>query len=327
MKFTFNLINVGLGNNGGSFSLVRSANVLSNLGHEVIIIDSVKNQHTWTPLLVKHIIIKDVKDIPDADILIGTGFKSYKSTIELPDRCGKKAIWIRGYELWQASEKEIINILSNKKVTKIVNSFGLQNKLKQFNIESYIVRPGNDFENFYPLNIRDDSKIVLGALYHTRHKTKRTDMAIQISNILKSKYKNIELWMFGTNKDSKNPNIDKYIQLPNMEEKNKFYNSVDIWLSTSDLEGLHIVPQEAMLTECVVVTSNAELAGTSDYIINNETGLVADNNLKSFVKQTEKLILDSNLRRTLGVKGKNKIIELGSREENMKKMVELFRKV
>ena len=39
MRITFNLINCGLGNNGGTQTIVRSANTLRELGHDVFIID------------------------------------------------------------------------------------------------------------------------------------------------------------------------------------------------------------------------------------------------------------------------------------------------
>ena len=38
-------------------------------------------------------------------------------------------------------------------------------------------------------------------------------------------------------------------------------------------EGLHLPPAEAMMTECAVVGTEAELSGIQDYIIPDETGL------------------------------------------------------
>lgn len=325
MNITFNLCNVGLGNNGGSETLIKSANTLQILGHNINIIDSGKNQNKWTPLEAKHIIIKNENQIPNADIILATGFNSWDHTINLPEKCGKKFVWIRGWEVWNASSQMIINILSNKNIIKIVNSIGLQNKLKSQNIKSYIIRPGNDFENINIQKINSEN-IILGGLYHSRHKTKRVDWIFEISKIMKQDFKNIKLYMFGVDTNPENNLIDKYLCQPNIEEKTKFFNEVDIWLSPSNLEGLHIVPQETMIQKCSVVTTDAPLAGTSDYIIHNKTGLVSKNNLKSFCKQTRKLIKNKDLRLKLGEAGRNKIIELGDRKENMEKMIELFKK-
>ena len=152
MHIIFNLINVSLGNNGGSLTLIKSANTLKELGYDVSIIDSGKNQHTWTPLNVSHLKIKSVNDIPNGDIIIATGFNSWKHTLNLPERCGKKYTWVRGWELWNAPEKNIVSILSNTKMTKLVNSICLKNKLLSYKIESQIIYPGNDLEDIYPIN-------------------------------------------------------------------------------------------------------------------------------------------------------------------------------
>jgi glycosyltransferase involved in cell wall biosynthesis len=325
MRIIFDLINVGLGNQGGSLTLIKSANMLQRLGHEVYIIDSMKNQHTWTSLKVKHIIISKHNKIPDADIIIATGYKSWKHTLGLPKRCGKKYIWLRGWEIWNASERDIVSILSNENIIKLVNSSCLKNKLLTYKIKSHIIYPGNDFEDIYHMNIRKNkNKVILGGLYHTRHKTKRSEWIINVVKLLKEKYNNIELYMFGSNKDPKNSVINKYISQPSISKKNKFFNEIDIFLSPSNLEGLHIVPQEAMLAECAVVGTNAELSGMQDYLIHEKTGLVSDNNFQSFSTNVERLVNNENFRKKLGVHGRMKIIEIGDRKTNMKNMVEFF---
>ena len=89
MKIIFDLRAVGLGNNGGSSTLVKSGNTLVDLGHEVTFVDHMRNMHTWTPLEAKHKIVKrDLSRLPSADIIIATGYKSVAHTIRAPKRCG-----------------------------------------------------------------------------------------------------------------------------------------------------------------------------------------------------------------------------------------------
>ncbi len=327
MKILFDLRNTGLGNGGGSMTLVKSANTLAELGHTVTIIDSGKNQHTWTPLKVEHKIIKNRSDPPNADVVIATGFKSVAPTLELHDRCGKKLIWIRGWELWVFNENKIVESVLKQPITKVVNSIGLQNKLKVYDIYSPIVHPGNDLDDFSVLNIRRNNKIIIGGLYHDKHrKIKRVDWVLETYRKLKEKYSNLELWMMGNCKPDPYDLrlIKNYFKQPSLEQKNNFYNNIHIWLATSELEGLHIPPQEAMLTECAVVGTKAPLSGTQDYLINKETGLVAENNLKDFIKCVERLIIDKKLRENLGKNGREKIIDLGDRKKNMKKFIKLM---
>jgi hypothetical protein len=80
-----------------------------------------------------------------------------------------------------------------------------------------------------------------------------------------------------------------------------------------------------MLTECPVIGTSAPLSGMKDYLIHKETGLVAGGNtLKSFINQAKILSKDKNLRKKLGKAGRKKILKLGSRKDNMKKLIELL---
>jgi L-malate glycosyltransferase len=326
LKILFESRGAGLGPNGGSSTIVKSANALVKLGHDVTIIDSVPNQHTWTKLIANHLIPLKESDIPSSDVVIATGFRTVKYVLHLPTRCGKKYHWIRGWETWQMNEKEILLNVLNSPTIKIVNSMDLQDKLLEFGVQSYIIYPGNDLEEITP-NRKDNGNktIILGGLYNIRHKTKRTPWILETVKYIKKQYgKKIKLWMFGVHPDPKLDIIDKYFYSPSIKDKNCFYNNVTIMLSPSNLEGLHIVPQEAMLAECAVVTTNTFLGGTRDYVLNGETGLITDDVLIDFQKAVKVLIQDPILRNKIGKGGRQKILELGSREKNMNEMVQLF---
>jgi len=328
MKIIFNSMNCGLGNNGGSRTIVRSANTLVELGHIVTIIDTGKNQYTWDKLEAKHLIIKDYKNIPNADVIIATGFKTVKSTLKIPKRCGIKMHWIRGYETWTMPEETIIDTVLKSQTIKIVNSVGLQKKLLSLGVESKIIRPGYDLDELSPdPNIVEEKgdSIILGGLYpHTKHlKIKRTSWVFQTYQKFRDKYKNLQLWMFG-NDNIYHTSINNYVQRPSVEQKNNFYNHIDIWLSPGMQEGLHMPPAEAMLTGCPVVGTNDELSGTEDYLVHKKTGLVAESNFESFSTNVETLIINEKLRTRLGKSARLKIRRIGDRKSNMKKMVEYF---
>jgi L-malate glycosyltransferase len=322
MRIIFDLRNTGLGNQGGSATLVNSANTLVELGHEVYVVDSMKNQHTWTPLLAKHMIDR----LPNADVIIATGYQSVRATVKAPTRCGVKFHYIRAWETWQMPEQAIVKNILQQPTIKIVNGIGLQKKLKSYNIDSKIIRPGYDFEDFYPQPKKNNSTIILGGVYRMGKfgYIKRTDWIFEATSIIKKKIKNVELWMFGTESNPKNSVVDKYFRSPSKEDKQCFYNMIDIFLAPTQQEGLHIPPAEAMLTETAVVGTNAELSGMQDYLIHEKTGLVSDNNTQSFSTNVERLVINENFRKKLGIHGRMKIIEIGDRKTNMKKMVEFF---
>jgi len=326
MKIIFDLRSVGLGNNGGSSTLIKSANTLVDLGHQVTFVDHMKNMHTWTPLKAKHSIIKrDQSQLPEADIIIATGFKSVGHTVKAPKRCGIRAHWIRGWETWQMSETNIIKQILKAPTVKFVNSVGLQDKLYSHDTESYIVRPGYDLDELYPTDVRHKgNKFVIGALHTTGKHVgiKRYGWVVEVAKYMKNKYPNVELWMMGTNGGANH--ADKYYRRPTMKEKNEFYNGVHVWLSPSKQEGLHMPPAEAMLTGCPVVGNDTILSGTKDYLFNDVSGLVARNNYDDFRECVERLYNNTAKRIILGNAARQCIEAIGSREKNMKHFVGLI---
>jgi len=322
MVILFDLRSVGLGNNGGSLTLIKSGNTLQKMGHEVYFLDSGRNQHTWTKLDTKHIRPKKETQIPDADFIIATGYKSVSNTVSAPSRCGHKVHWIRGWETWQFAPKKIVAHILQAPTIKLVNSMGLKNKLKSFNFKSEIIRPGYDLDELTPeRRVSKKRPFVIGGLYTSgKHEhIKRSSWVYEAYNYLKGKYGNVRLYMIGN--DRPHYKIDRIFHRPTMKEKQQLYNSVDVWLSPAIQEGLHMPPAEAMMTGCPVVGVRAELSGTHDYLVDGISGIVTKNKLGAFVNGVEKLYLDKELRLDMGKRARKKVEEIGDREHNMKKMI------
>jgi glycosyltransferase involved in cell wall biosynthesis len=332
MRIIFDLRKTGLGNNGGSATLIKSANTLVDMGHDIYFIDSMKNQHTWTPLKAEHIRIgvNDNKRIPDADFIIATGYKSVGPTVTAPGRCGHKAQWLRAWEFWRMTDDQIIKRVLKAPTLKLVNSICLRDKLKSHGFESHIIRPGYDLKEIYPKHTRGKKgKIIIGGLYREgiHGKRKRTSWLFETARFMKTRYRDVEFWLFGSEKNIKRNIVDNYLRSPSAEQKNNFYNNIDIWMAPTMSEGLHLPPAEAMMTECPAVATKAKLSGVQDYIIDGETGLISDNNLKSFISEVDNLYNQSECRKRLGKKGREKILEIGDRKKNMQSMIDLFMEI
>jgi glycosyltransferase involved in cell wall biosynthesis len=328
MRIIFNLMSCGLGNNGGSHTIVRSSNALTELGHSVFLIDLISCKHTWTRLNSKHIVVKNFDQVPDSDFVIATGYTTVDSTISLPPRCGKKVHWMRAWETWKLQESEIIKRILYAGTIKLVNSIWLQKKLSSLGFKSEIIRPGYDFDEVYPLNIRSNKEIVIGALYNEgkKRRSKRTQWCFESISFLKKKHRNIRFQMFGSEGVPKSGLVDKFVRSPSSKDKNTFYNECHIWLAPTELEGLHIPPAEAMLAECCIVGTNSPMSGMQDYLEHGKTGLVSNNTIESFIKSIDSLILNEKTRKSLAVNGRQKVLELGSRQNNMKGMIDFLSK-
>jgi len=153
---------------------------------------------------------------------------------------------------------------------------------------------------------------IVGALYSERHATKRHVDAIKIAK--HAGYKIVLL-----NKDIKNPDEKKL---------NKWYNRIKVWISPTELEGLHNPPMESSLAGCALVSTDHKKAGMGDYSINGRTSLVyAARELKEAASYVKRLMTDEDER----VKLNGEMVDLlnnkiGDRKTNMGKMVSLFSK-
>lgn len=329
MRIIFNCLDSGLGNNGGSRTIVRSANTLKKMGHNVTILNpKQKPAYNWdkieVPIIGK---VTDQKEIPDADVIIATSYSSVTTTLQAPDRCGLKVHWIRGYEKWSNNKQQIIDTFKIPTL-KIVNSICMQDKLKEFNIDSKIIRPGYDFHEIYPLDIRQNNDVItIGGLYSqgSKRRSKRTEWIFKAIKEIKQKM-NVKLLMFG---GEGSPSVDKpfdvFVPNPDYRRKNLIYNQCDIWLAPASNDSLHIPPAEAMQTECCIVGTQAPMNGMKDYLIHKETGLTSFDNYESFRDTIIYTLLDNDMRIELGKKAREKILSLGNREDNMTKMVKFLK--
>jgi glycosyltransferase involved in cell wall biosynthesis len=299
-----------------------------DLGHKVTIVDNINCSYTWGEIRAEHRKIRNPADIPDADAVISTGFKTVIESLSFPARCGKRFHWIRGWETWTYPGQYIRSTILGYPVTRMVNGVQLQQKLAGYGVASHLVRPGYDFDKFFfsEANMRSSGCVVVGGLYNTGKKrgSKRTEWILETAARLKREYNNVNLTIFGVHENPKIDVIDTYHQLPPQNLTNTIYNLIHIWLAPTMLEGLHKPPAEAMLTECPVVGTDAELSGMSDYLVHNKTGLVAENNLDSFVEHVSLLVADKELRRRLGKQARQAVLALGNRQDNMQKMVEVL---
>ena len=321
MRIVFDLLATNLGPNGGSHTLVRSGNTLVDMGHEVIFVDDGKCKYNWTPFKFER-----TQKIPsNIDVTIATGIKSVPSLTKFPSKL--LTHWIRAHETWVYPEDQVINIIRSSPSIKIVNSICLKDKLKQFEIDSTIIRPGYDYEELYPMNIRSKNHLVIGGLYN-EGKTKarkRTHWIFETVEKLKKDFPDIKLFMFGTDGTPENYPVDYFSKNPTAKDKNFIYNVCDIWLAPTNSEGLHLTPAEAMLTECVVLGTTAELSGMQDYLINNETGYISIDSIESFYNYAKLLCtMSKDERAIIGKNARDKILSLGDRKTNMQRLIDFL---
>ncbi len=299
MKIIFNLHNVGLGNNGGSRTLLLCAENLALYGDEVVMFSNHKSKYSWHKPKGIHFAYGNTQ--PKCDVAIATGYKSVSHVRK--SNADRKYYYIRGHELWQQKHEKLVK--SYKSLKCIVNSEWLQKLLAENGVDSDIIYPGLDFEWFYS---EKRNRSGFGALYHNRHKTKRHGDAVQVA---------VQTgWPLQM--------LNKHIKNASPKDTRRFYNKFLAWFAPTELEGLHNPPMEAALCGCALVCTDHPCGGMLDYARHNETALVYPaRNLKVAANYLDRIMHDDALRMKL-VKNMNMVLrqKIGDRITNMHKLRE-----
>jgi len=329
MRITFNLQGTGAANNGGTATLFHTANMLHELGHQVYVVSDKVNYFTWFELKGPQFIKCGTCEYPKADILVATGVSSIKHVLRAKDDKGVKYWWVRAHETWIADENFVFGCYRNRDLRVMVNSLCLQKFLEKKMGKTFpIVRPGTDVDFFKPSRKRNWSNKkswVLGALYNEKPR-KRFKWVPEIFMGLRERKLKVKLWLFGDDEKPKTVEHTRYFQQPDPEKLREFYNGVDLWLAPTKSEGLHMPPQEAMLCGCVLFGADEELSGMVDYLEDNETGVVIKDWPEAIQKIADLVSSDDGrmMLAYMSENGRKKIVELGDRRTNVRKMVSLF---
>ena len=323
LYIVFNCLQTGLGNNGGTRTIINCQRVLERLGHRCDIVATV-DKFTW----FHH--KKPIKTIPkDANWLIATSCTSVQSTIDFKSKImPNKAWYIRAHETWNPKfpndDKmgELYHKCKDAGMLMIVNSEWQKQNLEWMKIKSHIIYQGLDLPLWQNQGTRDtNKKVTIGCLYTPQPRKRWKDFVKIADQLGTDHYK----WVaYGTT--SPEDELDTFIEQPSATALCRLYSMCDIWFAPTDSEGLHNPPMEASLCGCLIVCSNNFRNGMSDYALHCTTALVykdiseAIQYIKTFAKNKN----NENYKQMI-LNSQNLIIDkIGSREKNMNKLVDLL---
>lgn len=290
MKIVFNALRSGLGNNGGTKTLLRSAEVLKHLGHDVCVVARV-NRYTW-----HNPFVKILPKVVEGDAIIAA------SDLDICHEQKNTHYWIRSWGLWNSSEKKLLE--KCRSVKMIANSTWLQRHLQKNNIPCDLCYAGYE-KQMFDLDVRRDYNkartIPIVGFLHSERETKRSLLAKKI--ITEANAIPLPLFHDGS-MNSLLYNI---------------YMGTSCWLSTSTLEGFHNPPFEAALFDSHVVVLQSPMCGTQDYAI-EETATIC-HSAGDCISAFKNINYKKNAAMRDLIKTKIK-----SREENMTTFVNLIRK-
>ena len=287
----------GLGNGGGSKTIVESTKMLNKQGHFAKILCNINN-YTFTKIDKHFDIVKSTSliDWKGFDVIVSVAACNLRHVMKMPIK--KKFYWMRGVEKWQFSDgkKELykeIKRFAKKGGKVLVNATHLKERLQSIGVDSTVCYSGLDeWESHFD---NPKSPYVIGGCKYDRHKTKNSGIIREYAN---------------------NPMNIK--QNKNNRQLNKYYGSCDLWIAPSKLEGFHQSPAEAALSGCYIIGYDCPTNGTSDYLT-EETGALykTEEELQYHLKNPD-FTKVKKMQEVL----KNKI---GSRSDCMKQMIRVLK--
>lgn len=333
MKITF--ITSGFGLSGGTKAIFEFANHLVEFGHEVSIICSLtpfvfadkwfnpfniltkflrlfkksKGCRTpvgWFDVQAKLLCVPSLgeKHIPDADIIVATWWETAYFVTKYGWQKGVKFYLAQDFEIWMGREEEVKKSY-NLGLKIIVNSVWLKNiliKETKAEVEAVILH-APDHDQFFPENLqRTDRKEIRILIPYRDEKRKGTKEGIEAFKIVRQKYPDVKLVMFGKKTEDFNfyglKNEVEYHFSPVKDDLRRLYNSCDIFCYPSLEEGFGMPPMEAMACGLPVVATNA--GAISEYAIHRETALIsAPGDLETMAKYVIELIENKEKREKL----------------------------
>ncbi len=181
-----------------------------------------------------------------------------------------------------------------------------------------------------PLYIAEEGEIVLGAAGRLSEEKGHIHL-LEMLKDLDSRELRFKLLIAGEGKllrtlqkHAEKLGVDQRVEfLGFVENMPAFFNSLDIFLLSSEYEGFGYVITEAMASSKPVVAF--DIKSTSEIILDGETGFITGpGKTKEMADRIVELATDNKLRANMGARGKKRVEKLFSFEKNQKEILALL---
>lgn len=244
------------------------------------------------------------RHMPKADIYIATSPYTAWYLNDYPLESDKKFYLIQDYENWGPGLEKILEKTYRMQLNKIVISKWLHLMLyERYNECSTLIPNGFDFRRFnLSIDIEDKDIYCVSMLYHEMGR-KRCEDAIEALKIVKKKYSQLKVNIFGVPRRPKNlPDWFDYYHMPDVDIHNRINNEAAIYIGSSETEGWGLTVGEAMICgQAVCCTDND---GYKEMAIDGETALLSPiRDPEALAKNIIRLIEDNDLRIRIAKRG------------------------
>lgn len=305
MRVTFVLPYAGM--SGGNRVLAIYANRLHCRGHEVTVVSVPRSRRSFLSKLkslvsgrgwpkepepepsyfdevaVPHHVLTSARpvaddDVPDADVVLATFWRTGPWVAALSPRKGAKAILLQGYETSPGREEPAIDAAWRLPLHKIVISKWLVELARDQFGDSNVHHVPNSVETkqFYALERGKRPTPTVGILYATPH-LKGLDVSLAALERVRKQLGNLRLIAFGGERVSAELPLPGWVEFhyrPPQDEIRHLYGKCDVWLCGSRREGFYLPALEAMACRCPVISTR--VGAMPDIIEDGVNGFLVD---------------------------------------------------
>ena len=218
------------------------------------------------------------EDLPDADIVIATFWRTAEWVLELPPEKGRKVYFLQSHETFPHFPEDRVRATYLSPMHKITIADWIARVMRdEYDQHGVEVIPNSaDYTIFNAPSRKKNSTPRIGFLY-AHSSVKGVDIAIKAINIVREKIPDLKLVSFGSVEPTKSlplPSDCEFHHRPPQTKIREIYASCDLWLVGSRIEGFHLPPIEAMACRTPVVSTR--VGGPDDLITNGVNGFVVD---------------------------------------------------
>jgi glycosyltransferase involved in cell wall biosynthesis len=234
-------------------------------------------------LAVPHRVIERVRpivdsDLPDADVVLATFWRTGPWVAGLSPSKGAKAIFLQGYETSPGIEDPEIDAVWRLPLRKIVISqWMIDLARRRFGDDDVLHVPNSvDHEQFYAPVRGKQTVPTVGLLYATIH-LKGVDLSLAALRRIRERFSNLRVIVFGAEPVAPGlplPDGAEFYYRPPQQRIRELYAACDVWLCGSRREGFHLPPLEAMACRCPVVSTR--VGGPLDIVVDGVNGFLVD---------------------------------------------------
>ena len=271
---------------------------------------------------------KTYPDIPDADVVIASAWKTAEFAAKLPPCKGKPFYFVQHYEsLWSRDKIKAVKTYDLPMQSLTISTW-LKDILKENHNQNaeLLVTPVDHDVFFCDTKTWNLTRRV--CMLHHDYNWKGYADGIEAIQKVRAQGKNIELVVFGEKIKNPEPLFKaagfsfEYHYRPSPERLREVYCSCDIYLCPSWYEGLGMPSMEAMACKSALVT--ADTGGCRDYAINNKTALVSPaQDIEGLVKNLIHLLDNKSLLESISKNGHKKILEF-TWQKNCSQLTDIF---